>query len=158
MDRRRQRIKRGDARRHRERVAGERARLVHRPQRCNLLHDLGAAPVRGHGQSTTDDFAERREVGYHTKGLDRTAVRDAEAGHDFVEDEQRAGFVGEVTQPIEEAGLGRDIAAVAAHRFDDDGRKLRRLAACDGARLLEVVEGRRERERGEHLRHARRVG
>ena len=42
------------------------------------------------GQAAADDFAERGEVGLDVVELLRAAEGEAEAGHDLVEDEQRA--------------------------------------------------------------------
>ena len=49
--------------RHRQRVAGERPRLVHGAGRGDELHDLAPSAVGAHGQPAADHLAERRQVG-----------------------------------------------------------------------------------------------
>ena len=53
---------RGQAGRHRQRVARERAGLVHRPVGRDVRHQVGAAAVRADRQPAADDLAERRQV------------------------------------------------------------------------------------------------
>src|SRR5207248_5526779 len=76
-------------RRHRERVAGERARLIDRPRWRYLLHDVASASVCADGKAAADYLAERRQVWSHAVKLLRAAARESEARHHFVEDEQR---------------------------------------------------------------------
>ena len=85
-----QAAERGEARRHRQRVAGERARLIDGAGGRDLLHDVAPAAVGADGQAAADDLAERGEVGRDAVELLRAAAREAEAGHHLVEDEQRA--------------------------------------------------------------------
>ena len=49
-----------------------------------------AAAVGADGEAAADDLAERGHVGLHAVERLRAAERDAEAGHDLVEDEHRA--------------------------------------------------------------------
>ena len=75
---------------HRQRVARQRARLVDRPGRRDLLHQVAPAAVGADRQAAADDLAERRQVGRDAEPLLRAAARHAEAGHHLVEDQQRA--------------------------------------------------------------------
>ena len=61
-----------------------------------------AAVGRGR-QAAADDLAHDREVGQHAGQLLGAAGRDAEAGDDLVEDEQRAGLGRALAQQLEEA-------------------------------------------------------
>jgi len=75
----------------------------------------------------------------------RAAVRDAEACHHLVEDEQRAVVVAELAQPREEGLVRHDEARVAHDALEDDTGDLAlvRLEEClDG---LEVVVRRHQR-------------
>ena len=55
----------------------------------------------------------------------RPAVGHAEAGHHFVEDQQRAVLVGHLPQRLAELGRRRDAAHVADDRLDDHAGDLR---------------------------------
>jgi hypothetical protein len=78
------------ARRHGQRIAGKRPRLIHGSVGRELIHDLRASAERAHWQPAADHFAKRRQVGRDVVQLLCTAARDAEAGHHFVEDQERA--------------------------------------------------------------------
>ena len=135
-----ERAQRRDARRHRERIAGERARLVDGPERSDLLHDLAPPAVRADGQPAADHLAERRQVGRDAVQRLRAARSDAEAGHHLVEDQQRAVRRRVSSrQPFEEARPRQDEAHVAGDRLDDDGgdrRRARRRARSTASRSL----------------------
>ena len=49
-----------EARRHRQRISGESARLIHRTVRRKLIHDFRRAAKRADRQTAADDFAQRR--------------------------------------------------------------------------------------------------
>ena len=119
----------GDAGGHGERIAAERAGLVDGPERRELIHDVGAAAEGADGQAAADDLAEGGEVGADAVEFLRSAEGHAEAGHDFVEDEQRAVLRGERAQGFEVAGRGRDAARVADDGLDDDGGDLLRMCS-----------------------------
>ena len=59
----------------------------------------------------------------HAEALLRAAARDAEAGDDLVEHEQRAGCVAECTERLEEARLRRHHSHVPGDGLDDDARE-----------------------------------
>ena len=96
----RDRLERREARRHRDRVAGERAGLVDGPERRDAFHDVAAPAVRADRHAAADDLAERGEVGRDAVERLRAAERDAEAGHDLVEDQQRAVPRAELAQRL----------------------------------------------------------
>ena len=75
----------------------------------------------------------------------RTAEGDAEAGHDLVEDQQRAFAAGDLAQEFQVARLRQNAAHVADDGLDDDAGDLRLelVEGCfDG---LGIVEGQRQR-------------
>ena len=55
-------FQRRDARRHRQRIAAQRAGLIHRPERREPIHDVRAPAERAHRQTAADDFAETRQI------------------------------------------------------------------------------------------------
>ena len=76
--------------RHRQRIAGQRSRLINRTERRELIHDFRATAERTDRQSAADHFAERGQIRPNAVDFLRTAARDAKAGHHFIEDEKRA--------------------------------------------------------------------
>ena len=144
--------------RHRERVPGERARLVHGPGGRDELHDLAPAAVGADRQPAADHLPERRQIRRDPVERLRAARVHAEAGHDLVEDEQRAVRGGELAQPLEEARGREHEPHVPDDRLEDHGRDL--VVALRRALLdrVEVVERRGERVGDRARRHARRVG
>ena len=109
--------------RGRERIAGERPRLVDVAGRREPAHDLGTPAERGERQPAADDLAQDGQIGADAEPLLRAAAADPEAGDDLVEDEQRAGGVAERAQRLQEARLGRDDAHVPRDRLDEDRRE-----------------------------------
>ena len=83
-------LQRGDAGGRGQRIAAERAGLKHFARRQHVIHDLGPAAVGADRQPAADDLAQRRQVGLDAQQRLRPAVGHAEAGHHFVEDQQRA--------------------------------------------------------------------
>ena len=83
----------GQAGGDRDRIAGQRAGLIDRADRSELVHDLGAAAEGADRHAAADHLAERGEVGADAEQLLRAAEVDAEAGHHFVENQQRAGGI-----------------------------------------------------------------
>ena len=85
---RREDLQRFNARRHRERVARERSRLIDGSCRRYPIHDLTPPTVSGDGKSATDDLAEAGEIGANAVGRLCSAERCAEAAHNLVKDEE----------------------------------------------------------------------
>ena len=85
----------GDAGGHGEGVAAEGSGLVDGAERGEQVHEFALAAEDADGEAAADDFAEGDEVGVERVELAGAAERDAEAGHDFVDDEQRAFAAGE---------------------------------------------------------------
>ena len=57
---------------------------------------------------------------------------EAEAGDDLVEEEERLLAVGDLPEPLEEAGLREDDAHVRGDRLDGDDGDLPRVPAEEG--------------------------
>ena len=118
-------IQRREARGHGDRIAGQRSRLVDRAERRDVRHDVAPAAEHADGHAAADDLAERGEVRLDAVELLRAALRDAEAGHDLVEDQDRAVLRAFLAQGLEEARHRRDAVHVAGDRLDDDARDVR---------------------------------
>src|SRR5215210_1908074 len=79
--------------RRRERVPGERARLVDRAGRRELVHYVAATAEGGQRQAPADDLAEHGQVRRDAVALLRAPARDPKSGDDLVKDEERAARV-----------------------------------------------------------------
>ena len=144
----------GGSGRGRERVPGQRARLVDVADGSEALHQLGAAAERRRRQAAADDLAEDREVGRDAVALLRPAARDAEAGDHLVEDEQRPARVAQRPQRLEEAGGRRDDAHVAGDRLDEDRSEPFAVLGDRGRDRVDVVVGEHDRVAGDARRNA----
>ena len=88
-------FERGDTGGGGEWISRERARLVDGADGRDAIHDLGRSAVGAYRQPAADDLAERNEIGRDAEAILRAAHGDAEAGHDFIEDEQGAVVFGQ---------------------------------------------------------------
>ena len=100
-------------------IAGQRARLVDRTERRELLHDVATAAEGADRHAAADDLAERGEIGPHAVELLSAAERDAKSGHDLVEDQHRAGAIAFAAQGFQETRSRRNAVHVAGNRLDD---------------------------------------
>src|SRR3954469_9815003 len=78
---------------HRQRAPRKRPRLIHRPERRELIHDFGASTECAHWQAAANHFSQCRQVGTNSKNFLRASPGHAETGHHFVENEKGAMFV-----------------------------------------------------------------
>ncbi|COV76959.1 Uncharacterised protein [Mycobacterium tuberculosis] len=130
---------------NRHRVTRQRAGLIHRPQRRQPLHHLGAPAERGGGHPAAHHLAEGEQVSGHRIDSVPTTSADPEPGHHLVEDEQGAVLGGDRAQRRVEAGPGRDDSHVAGAGLGDYGGD---LLAEPGEGLLygiDVVVGQHDR-------------
>ena len=148
----------GEAGDHGEGVAGEGAGLVDGAGGGKGVHDFGAAAEGADGEATADDFAEEGEVGMDAGEFLDAAEGEAEAGHDFVEDEEGAVGVGEVAELLEESGCGEDEAGVGGVGFEDDGGDLVGELGKGSFDEIDAVEGEGDGEGGEGLGDAGAIG
>lgn len=111
----------GEAGGHGEGVSREGACLVDGAEGGEHVHDVCTAAEGSDGEAAADDFAEAGEVwGEVFEALD-AGFAEAEAGHDFIEDEEGAVLLGDGGEEAEVAGLGEDEAGVGGVGLDDDG-------------------------------------
>src|SRR5882724_11654181 len=74
-----------DPRRHRQWIPRQRARLINRPQRRDLFHDI-TPPAKGpYRQPTADDFPQNGEVRGDAVEVLRPAIQYPKAGDHLVE-------------------------------------------------------------------------
>ena len=108
--------------RHGDRVSGKSARLIDGSVRREPVHDFGAPTEGADRKSSADDLAQSCEVRQHVVEFLRAAGRDPKSGHDFIEDEDRAFRVAEVTQPFEKAWFRQIQSRVSRNRLENDRR------------------------------------
>jgi hypothetical protein len=85
----------------------------------------------------------------------RAAPGEAEARHDFVENQERIVLIANVPQELEKSGPRRIQPGIARHRLDDDSGDLpgiRFEKRANGFLVIERREHRMLRERGGHAR------
>jgi len=152
----RHQFERRQACRHRHGIARQRASLVDGAERRQALHDVAPAAERADRHAAADDLSECGQVGANVvQGLG-AAAGDAKSGHDFIENQQRAGTIAFLAQSLEEARSGQHAVHVAGDRLHDHaGDLLADLAECF-AHLVRIVVSERDRVLRERLRHTRR--
>ena len=139
---------------HRDRIARQRAGLVDRAVRREHRHDFSRAAESAHRHAAADDFADGGQIRFDAEKFLGSAVGDAEAGDDFVEDEQRAFFAGDFPQAFQKARVRRHDAHVPGHRFDDDAGDFAFIFGEQRLHRFEVVVGGDEGVLRGALRHA----
>ena len=145
---------RREPRGHGDRIAGERARLVDRPQRRDLLHDRAPAAERAHRHAAADHLAQRRQVRRDAVQALHAARVDAKARHHLVEDQHHAVTVAQRAQPGQEPRPRNDQVHVAGDRLDDHAGDVVALHAEGRLDGVEVVVGQHQRLVGDRRRHA----
>ncbi len=117
-----------------------------------MRHHVGAPAESADGHAAADDLAEGGEIGFDpVQGLG-AAERDAETGHDLVENQQAAVVVAAAAQGREKPGQRRHAVHVARYRLDDDSGNalavlgeglldLRRVVEIQGQRMRREIRG-----------------
>jgi hypothetical protein len=72
-----------------------------------VVHNAAFPPESADRQAAAYHFAEAGEVWDDAADFLISAARDAEAGHDFVEDERRVIFGGDGAEEFEKPRIGR---------------------------------------------------
>ena len=147
----------GKARRHGNRVTGERSRLVHRAGWRERFHHLFAPAKRTYRHTAADDFAKAGQIRDDVVVRLRARQRHAEAGHHFIDNQQRAKFVAQGAQARQELGLRRNTVHVARDRFNDNAGDLLWILLERFANGVEIVIGAGQGVLSEVRRYARRV-
>ena len=148
----------GQSRGHGQRIARERARLVHRPQRRDQVHDLGFATVGAYGQAAADDLSQSSKVGLNAKERLRATVTQTKAGHDLIENQQRFCARGNFAQGLQITRRRRHAAHVAHHRLDNHTGNLSGKFFKGQLHSGKIVVGQRESELGHLFGNAGRAG
>src|SRR5207244_13127666 len=73
-----------------ERIPGKCSRLINWSIGRKLIHDFRGATERAHRQTAANDFAERSQIRPNSIKLLCAASRDAETGHNFIENQESA--------------------------------------------------------------------
>jgi len=113
-----------------------------------------AAAVGADREAAADHFAERGHVGANVVALLGATEGNAEAGHDFIEYQERAVAGGDFAEGFEVAGQRRDAAHVADDGLDNDGGDFGAAGAEGGLHGFGVVVGHSDGSVGEGFRDA----
>ena len=113
-------LQRRETRRHCDRIARERAGLVHGPERRDLLHDVAPAAERAQRQAAADDLAERGEVGLHAVSAPARRRARRESRSSLRRGSARAVARAFLAQGFEKAGRGQHQVHVSGDGLDDD--------------------------------------
>ena len=143
---------------HGDRIAGQGAGLIDGAERREALHHVTASAKGSKRHAAADHLSQGGQVGGHPEQPLGAARAHAKAGHDLVEDQQRAMAPREVSQGSKECRRGHDQVHVADHRLDDHRRD---IGTPDGESLLEsgnIVVVEYQRVLGGIGRHAGRTG
>jgi len=143
--------------RHRQRIAGERPRLVHRPHRRKPLHDLLPPAKRPHRPAPADHLAERRQIRTYPVQLLRPAPRHAKARHHLVKDQHDPIFRALLPQQLQVARRWKIEARIGRDRLQDDRRDLAPLRLSRESSALVSIKWQRRRQIGKCLWNARAV-
>ena len=147
----------GVTRRHCYRIPGERSGLIHRPERCNQIHDFAGTSISAHRQPSANDLAHGSEIGLNPVEFLRATECQPKSGHDLVENQQRLVVLGDRSQSFEVSERRGHASHVAHHRFHDDTGDLILEFFESLFERFAVVEWKRKREPGEFFGHARRA-
>ena len=151
-------LQRSNACGHGDGISAERAGLVDRAEWREAIHDVRAATECADGQSAADDFAEASQIGRDFKAVLRAAPGEAEAGHDFVEDQQCAIGFRDLTEKFQVARFRQIQAGIAGHGFDDDASDLILVRGECGFDGVDVIERQNDGVLREGGGNARAVG
>jgi len=132
-----------------EGISGESACLIHGAIWGEVVHDFGATAEGADGEAAADDLSEGGEIGDDAAEFLVAAAGEAEAGHDFVEDEDGIVSGAEFAEGFEEAWFGEVKASVGGDGFDDDRGDFVAAGMEEGAESWFVVVRESDGEGGE---------
>jgi len=113
-------FQRRNARRERNGMPAERSRLINSAERRKAIHDFRPPAERAHGKPAADDFSQTNQVRAHLVDAHRSLQGNAESGHHFVKNQQRAATRSQLAKLGEKTGLGHDEADVSEKGLDDN--------------------------------------
>ena len=149
---------RGQPCRHRHRVARQRPGLVDRAAWRYLGHDVGASAEGADRHAAADHLAERRQVRRDAEVRLCPAERNAEPGHDFVEDQHGSRVRAFLAQRFEKARQRQYAVHVSRDRLHDHARDLAARAREKLPDSFAVVVVEHDGVVGHIARYARRGG
>ena len=148
----------GNAGRHGNGIARQRARLVDIAQRCEALHDACRAGHGAHGHAAADDLAEGGQVWRDAAPALCPRQRHPKARHHLVEDQHGAILGAQLAQPFQETGLRHHQVHVAGNGLDDQAGHIIRVLLEQAANTVQIVVAGDERVLDHVLGHAGRAG
>ncbi len=151
-------LERGQPGSHRHRVAGQRASLIHRTQRGDAGHDVGAAAKGANRHAAAHHLAQRGQVRADAVQLLRAAQRHTEAGHHFIVNQHRAMAGTQLAQRGDKLGAGADQIHIAGKRLQNHTSQLVAQLGKGLRQLFDVVVFQHQGVAGEIRRHAARAG
>ena len=110
----------GEARCHGNWVTGEGTRLINRTGWRQRIHHVTSTAEGAYRHTAADDFAKAGQIRHHVVVGLRPSQRHAEAGHHFIDNQQRAELVTQRAQARQEISLRWNAVHVAGNRFNDD--------------------------------------
>ena len=149
---------RGDAGGHGDGVARVRAGLEDGSGGHDLVHDAGPTAERADGQSAADNLAQTGDIGRVAQQFLSAAVSEAEAGHHFIVNEQRAVMVREPPEFLAKFGVRGNEAHVPDDRLENRAGNSVALGGKDFSKRGRIVVAQHECVVGATLRDAGAVG
>ena len=105
---------------HRQRIAAQCTRLIHRPIGCQHIHHLRAPPQRPHPQAAPDDFTKATQVRRDAKPLLSTAKAHAKTRHHLIKNKQRPARHGNFTQELQKSRPWQIQPCISRHRLKNN--------------------------------------
>ncbi len=100
-------VQRRNPRRHPDRVPAQRPRLINRPDRTQLLHQLLRPRIRRHWHPAPDHFSQARDVRLDLARVLIPAKRHAKPRHHLIKDEHRPAPSARLARSPRKSGSGR---------------------------------------------------
>ncbi len=138
---------------HRHRIARQRARLVHRAQRRELVHHVGAAAEGRQRHAAANHLAHHHQIGANAVHLLCAAQRHAKTGHHLVPHQQRAVLGAELAQALMPGRSSPDEIHIARDGFHHHAGDFVSLPGKQFLDLGDVVELQHQRVLGQVGRH-----
>ena len=149
-----QNVQGGEPRAHGNGIARQRAGLIDRAIRGELIHEVGPPAEGADRHPATDHLAQGGEIGPYAVARLGTPQRHPEPGHHLIEDQQAGIFIAQGPQARQKSRYRRHTIHVARHRLDDHRSDLPAQLRKRLAHTGEVVVAQGERLRRQRRRHA----
>ena len=148
----------GESGRHGQRVAGKRARLIDRADGRDHVHHIRAPAEGTDGKSAADHFPEAGKIRCEVLQALHARLAEAEAGHHFIENEERAVLFRDRGKQLQVSGFRENEAGVGGVGLDDDCGDLIPHFLEEPGERLGIVVGKDDGFFRKRFRHARGIG